>query len=401
MSGDYDVIVAGGGPAGLSAARTASANGAEVLLLELQAQIGGQTQTSAWVPPGFLEEKFDRAATSEVEKVNLHSMHRELEIEGNFGKIVDRKILDKLLASEAVKKGAEVWVGSPVKDLLEGRQGIKGVRSEAGEWSEEVESEVVIDATGAKAEWSSIFLRKVLNSDWDKEKTTQTNEYLMTNVSGKNEVNLYFNSILAPMGHAWIHPGRKKFAMAGIRGVRIHPDSALDEFIGREEPSRLERSVPIGAYRGQLPVEGPLENAVDDGILAVGSSAGQIYPLSGHGIKYAFEAGEIAGQVAAEGIQEGDISKEKLTEYDRLWRNKFEKEIHVGTALGGALETSPDQKMDALLEALEKNPEVRKDFVNIFLGENLEESLKRFFKDEECKRIFGKKRADKILSLYP
>lgn len=400
MLEDYDVIVVGGGPAGLSAARVASAKGAEVLILELQAQIGGQTQTSAWVSSETLEKKFDRAVISTVKKIRLHSVHRDLEIEGDFGKIVDRKVLDKLLASEAVKKNVEIWVGSPVKKLLKGNEGVLGAKSEAGGWSEEIDSKILIDASGAKAEWSSLFLQKVLNSNWDKEKIAQTNEYLMANSPGGKKVDIYFNSILAPKGYAWIYPDRQEFAMAGIRGVRIHPDSALDEFIGQKEPERLRGSIPIGAYRGQLPVEGPLETTVADGIIAVGSSAGQTYPLSGHGMKYALKIGEIAGQVAAEGIREENTTEKKLIEYDQLWRNKFEKEIRVGGLLQRALETSPDQKMDALLEVLEGNPELQNNFINIFLNRNLEKSLKKFFKDEKCKRILGKKKAEKVLSLY-
>ncbi len=399
MARDYDLIVVGGGPAGLTSARSASKNGLDVLLLELQAQIG-LTHTSAWVSTDFLTEDWKQTVKSSVERVVLHSVHHDLEIEGSFGCIVDREKLEKSLAKRAARAGVEVWVGSPVTDLLRGKGGVKGVRTEAGEWVEEIESEAVIDATGAKTEWSSLFLKKIMGFKREEKRINRTNEYLMANVSGGERIDLYFNSILAPMGHAWIYPLNQEFAMAGIRGVRIHPDSALDEFIGRESPNRLERATPIGAYRGSIPVESPPERTTGDGILAAGTSAGHIYPFSAHGIELAVEAGRLAGNVVAEGIEEGDTSQGRLSEYDRLWRSEFEDKLKAGELLRDAWEVSPDQKMDALLELLEGNPELQRSFVNIFRAHELEDSLKTFFKAERAKEIFGKKRMDRIKSLY-
>lgn len=395
----HEVVVVGGGPAGLSAARSAAQNGAEVLLLELQAQIG-QTKTSSWIPEGILDEKFSEAKARSVEKVNLNSVHNSLKLEGNFGDIWDRSVLDKLLASEAVSAGADIWVGTPVKSLIMEEGLVKGVKCEVGDWSEEIKADVVIDATGSGGQWSNLFRREILNSNFEGYEAIQTNEYLMANSSGRGELDLYFNSFLAPGGYAWIHSMDDNFAMAGIRGKRIHPDSALDEFIGSENPLRLEDSVPIAEYRGQLPADWEISESVSDGILAVGSSVGQVYAFSGHGIKYAIESGFLAGKISAEGIDMNDVSKEKLSEYDRKWKNKFGVEMKLGKKLRKALDTSPDKKMDALLEFLKSRPKIQNDFIDIFLGVNLAGSVLDFFQTEKASKIFGRDISDEILSLY-
>jgi flavin-dependent dehydrogenase len=46
----YDVIVAGGGPAGIGAALAAATNGAKTLILERRAFFGGVAAVSGWMP---------------------------------------------------------------------------------------------------------------------------------------------------------------------------------------------------------------------------------------------------------------------------------------------------------------------------------------------------------------
>ena len=48
--GDYDVLVAGAGPAGFGAALAASRLGAKTLLLEARGFPGGIAATSLWMP---------------------------------------------------------------------------------------------------------------------------------------------------------------------------------------------------------------------------------------------------------------------------------------------------------------------------------------------------------------
>jgi len=396
----YDVVIAGGGPAGLAAAKAAAGEGGKVLLLELQAQIGGQTQSAAWAPSGVIAAPLRGSIVSKVKEVRLHSPHKQLSIGGDFGAIVDRRTFDKLLASEVVASGAEVWVGCPVKDILTSDDSVRGVHAEAGGWSERVDCEVVIDATGAQGEWSSLLLRKVLKQDWNRESLALSNEYLMANTSADQVTDLFFTSYFAPLGHAWVYPFGKRFAMVGICGVRIHPDAALDEFIGKQAMPRLKQAVPIAAYRGQMPLDGPLSSTCANGMISVGSSAGQVYALSGEGLRYALRCGEIAGKVAIDAITEGDVSKRALDEYDRRWRAELEAELHTGQTLHRALAISQDKKMDALLESLAAKPKLQHAFMDTLMGTNLKKSIKMLFADEDVKRIFGHETAEKVLAAF-
>lgn len=399
MPEHYDVVVAGGGPAGLAAARVAAAEGGKVLLLELQAQIGGQTQSAAWIPSGLLNDALQRSIVDSVERIVLKSPHKRLEVEGDFGVIIDRGSFDKLLAAKAVGEGVEIWVGSPVREVLQDEGGVYGVRAEAGGWSESIECGIVVDATGARGQWSSLLLREVQGRDWSEELMTRSNEYLMANAQSRGEVEIYFNSLFAPLGHAWIYPFGQDFVMTGIRGARIHPDAALDEFIGREEPEKLVESSPIAAFRGQLPLN-KLEATCENSILTVGSAAGQVYPLSGHGIKYALEAGEIAGEIAIDAITVGNTSREKLREYEQRCQSKFGEELQAGKILQEGLQASPDRKMDSLLGILEDSPDLQGSFVRVFLDQDLEENLGSLLKNKEIERIFGRRNTSKVLALY-
>ncbi|MGC8817169.1 MAG: NAD(P)/FAD-dependent oxidoreductase [Candidatus Hadarchaeum sp.] len=383
----WDVVVAGGGTAGLTAARSAALEGGKVLLLEMGARIGSSAQLASLIPAD-VDFPGKRQAVHPLRQVELHAPHRELRVKCNRAMIVDQRRLAENLAAEVAENRGEIWLNAPVKGLLVEDGAVRGVHLEAGGWSENIRCEVVIDATGARGEMSGLFLREVLKTGWNRELLAFSNEYLMAN-AGEGKADLFFDSYVAPGGHAWVYPLAKGFAASGIFGLRIHPDAALDEFLGRKRIEGLAQAMPIAATRGQLPLEGPLSRTCADGIIAVGGAAGHIYPLSGQGLLYSLRCGEIAGRVAIEAVTEGDVAQKRLSDYERIWRSEFDRDFEIAGALQSSLSVFQDQKMDTIVATLEGKPSLQRAFIDLWYGFRPESSMKRLLQDGEISKILG------------
>jgi digeranylgeranylglycerophospholipid reductase len=357
----YDIVVVGAGPAGLSFARVASAE-AKVLVCEMQASVGGNT-FSTWLPKEALPGELARAVVQRTKEVKVKGPKSEL-VSRVEGVVLDWKWAVRLLALEARRRGAEIWTSSPAKELLlkEGR--VVGVRLEAGSWREEVRSEVVVDASGCSSEWSCLFSR-LLGRKPKPEETVFTGEHLLAGAEPEDSVEFHFGSYLAPLGNGWVHPFGDGFAVAGIQGLRIHPEASLDEFVGRIQ--RLGRAAPVASTRG-MAVDVTLDTFCSDGILAVGGACWHLLALSRGGLLQAMKAGEMAARVVLEALTEGDVSKGSLSEYERLWRRELGPDFELERALYSALSRSWDQNVERLLERMGREPSLLRDFAAVLAG---------------------------------
>ena len=151
-SSHFDVIVIGAGPAGGSAARELAKLGRKVLLIERSQEIGEPNYSTAGTPRETIEEFNlpDHVISATWNRISLATprVRTVWTYPETRGFVFDFAALRKYLANEAAKYGAEILVGTSVKEFIEEEKKVTGVRYQGALGSGEARAEIIVDATG-------------------------------------------------------------------------------------------------------------------------------------------------------------------------------------------------------------------------------------------------------------
>lgn len=358
---DYDVLIVGGGPAGLSAALTAAQSGLRVAVFEKSKEIGYPIHTSggSWIEDLRalgVPEKFMSPVTEGL--FVAPSQRAFFSYNKAFSCVLDVRGLYQYLAEIASHAGARIFIHSIVEGPLFTDGRVSGLVVRRHGEKQQLHALLVIDASGAscvvgrKAGLTQGFKRLGIGAEYD----------LFAPEWPAGRVAFLFGSHVAPSGYGWIFPHGDRRVRVGV-GV-ISPDSSadpkvyLDRFVSGE---RLFKKELAGASRleyhaGTIPSEPCLDRTVADGLLVAGDAGGLISILLGEGIRFAIDIGRMAGQVAAEAIKQGDVSATFLTRYEKRWKKKYQLNFRIGALINRRLATYSDKQWDekiALLAGLD------------------------------------------------
>lgn len=368
---DYDIIIAGGGLAGLIVASSAayySKQSMKILVIDRNPflQLGKKT-LSGWVcgdavGKNTVDYMKDRIGISwghpeiehPVKGVIAYSPDHEtcVSFDGE-GYILNRRLLPQRQYHDAVQAGIEIKERIALRSLIVENSSIIGVEGDdlENKTAFKKTAKLVIDCTGITSVLrTNLPIKSFIQRKIDRDDLEATGRYIY-NFDLAQDDKTYFDpdyciihldQQLAPGGYGWVFPKGKNKVNIGLgvqqkafearnkeAGVHTNLKMLIDEYVESnpviENPRLADGLEDDGNAWGtwQVSVRRQNDCLVANGYMLVGDSAWMPKPLDAGGIGPAMIAATIAGKDAVEALQAGDTSEKGLWQYNKHFVNDY------------------------------------------------------------------------------
>ncbi|HXT32411.1 MAG TPA: geranylgeranyl reductase family protein, partial [Vicinamibacterales bacterium] len=378
---DADVIVAGTGPAGATAALALARAGVRVLMMERHAlprqkPCGGGISTRVLARFPWLSAALPQIPTHPVSSLYLEGPSGEIfrmQANGPVVILIRRVEFDTMLAQLAVRAGADLLAPAAIAQARQDADGVT-LRTRDGR---ELRAPMVIAADGV----NSVIARRLgMNPGWPAARLAldMMEETPVSALRAAEPDTLsVFYGYGGAHGYAYIFP-KREHVNVGIgyvlpffkERVDLMPYDLQRQFVG---DLRARGLMEGESQRGHftpflIPIGGPLRTTAAGRVLLAGDAGGFVNGFSAEGIYYAMVTGDLAARAILAARRRDVVDPAAARRgYVRLWKREIGAELRDSVLIQKYLFPNP-ARMDRVVRAARTRPEFPRILVDYASG---------------------------------
>jgi len=255
--------------------------------------------------------------------------------------VVDRGRFDRYLADAAMDAGVEFLLSTRVEGLRFMEGTCMGVKVDGGVY----EPWIVVDAEGAGGRLLS---RCGIETGQTGVLTGYNAEVGSVEVD-PGLVEVWFGDEVAEGFYAWVIPIDESRVRCGLGTAGRDGYDRLRGFVRRRFAAE-----PQQVTSGLICTGPPVDRTAYSELLLAGDVAGQVKATTGGGVVVGGLCAKLAGETAVDALGCGDTCWGRLSEYERLWRSLYERELKTMYAARRLMNRMPDERLNRLLTDLKE-----------------------------------------------
>ena len=368
----YDVIIIGGGLAGLTSAIHLAKQNMSVVLIEKNSYpkhkvCGEYVSNEVLAYLQSLDIDIWKAGAKKIDSFVFSSNRgKAIKVElplGGFG--ISRYALDKLMFDTAQTTGVKVIQDTVLSAELEGNSFQVNTRL-----GNSYQSQYVLGAYGKRSSLDSSLSRKFIKnkSPWIGVKTHYKANFPENLVALHNFKGGYCGLSQVETGHVnacyLTHADvfKEYTDLEAFQHIILEKNTALRTFFNNAE---MVFDKPLAISQVSFEPKFPVEQH----ILMIGDSAGLIHPLCGNGMAMAIHSAKIASDLLVMAKHKKQSRQDVEKEYSRLWYKTFRKRLLAGRAIQRILLN--DALTNIGVSAIGKSPFLLKKIIQSTHGDNI------------------------------